>query len=60
MVDFSFFTSFQPQQDHNQWNNNYYGYTQGYDAYGYQQPQDPNMYAYAAYQGYGNYQQQQV
>ncbi|XP_020256850.1 polyadenylate-binding protein RBP45-like [Asparagus officinalis] len=49
----------QSQQDQSQWNNNYYGYNQGYDAYGYQQPQDPNMYAYAAYQGYGNYQQQQ-
>ncbi|XP_020273173.1 polyadenylate-binding protein RBP45-like [Asparagus officinalis] len=50
----------QPQQDQNQWNNNYYGYNnQGYDAYNYQQPQDPNMYAYPAYQGYGNYQQQQ-
>lgn len=53
----------QPQQDQNQWNNNsgnYYGYSQGYDAYAYQQPQDPNMYAYAAYQqGYANYPQQQ-
>ncbi|KAF5730553.1 polyadenylate-binding protein RBP45C-like [Tripterygium wilfordii] len=34
-----------------------YGYTQGYDAYGYAPPpQDPNMY-YGGYPGYGNYQQ---
>nr|XP_010923889.2 polyadenylate-binding protein RBP45 [Elaeis guineensis] len=50
----------QPQQDPNQWNGSYYGYAQGYDTYGYAPPpQDPNMYAYAAYPGYGNYQQQQ-
>ncbi|URE13557.1 RNA-binding protein C23E6.01c [Musa troglodytarum] len=52
-------TNKQPQQDPNQWNGNYYGYTQSYDAYGYAPPQDPNMYAYATYPGYGNYQQQQ-
>lgn len=53
----------QPQQDQNQWNgSNYYGYPQGYDTYGYAPPpaQDPNMYGYSAYQGYGGYQQQQV
>ncbi|KAJ6801058.1 polyadenylate-binding protein RBP45-like [Iris pallida] len=50
----------QTQQDGNQWNgSSYYGYGQGYDAYGYQAPQDPNMYAYAAYPGYANYQPQQ-
>lgn len=50
----------QPQQDANQWNNAYYGYGgQGYESYGYAQPaQDPNMYAYGTYPGYGNYQQQ--
>ncbi|KAJ6821994.1 polyadenylate-binding protein RBP45-like [Iris pallida] len=48
----------QTQPDGNQWNSNYYGYAQGYDTYGYQPPQDPNMYAYAAYPGYANYQQQ--
>ncbi|KAJ0983137.1 hypothetical protein J5N97_011392 [Dioscorea zingiberensis] len=50
----------QPQHDSNQWNGNYYGYAQGYDTYGYAPPpQDPNMYAYTTYQGYGNYPQQQ-
>ncbi|KAH7652255.1 Apoptosis-promoting RNA-binding protein TIA-1/TIAR (RRM superfamily) protein [Dioscorea alata] len=51
----------QSQQDPNQWNGGgYYGYGQGYEAYGYgQPPQDPNMYAYGTYQGYTNYQQQQ-
>ncbi|XP_073005026.1 polyadenylate-binding protein RBP45-like [Typha latifolia] len=51
----------QPQQDPNQWNGSYYGYAQGYDTYGgyAPPPQDPNMYAYAAYPGYGNYQQPQ-
>ncbi|XP_074566335.1 RNA-binding protein L-like [Curcuma longa] len=49
----------QPQQDPNQWNGNYYGYTQSYETYGYAAaPQDPNTYGYAAYPGY-NYQQQQ-
>ncbi|XP_074581558.1 polyadenylate-binding protein RBP45 isoform X2 [Curcuma longa] len=48
------------QQEPNQWNGSYYGYTQNYDNYGYAAtPQDPNAYAYGAYQGYGNYQQQQ-
>ncbi|MQM12019.1 hypothetical protein Taro_044932 [Colocasia esculenta] len=55
-------SSKQPQQDPNQWSGGYYGYGQGYDAtaYGYAPPpQDPNMYAYGAYPGYGNYPQQQ-
>ncbi|XP_008806741.2 polyadenylate-binding protein RBP45 [Phoenix dactylifera] len=53
-------TNKQPQPDPNQWNGSYYGYGQGYEAYNYAQPpQDPNMYAYGAYPGYGNYQQQQ-
>lgn len=48
----------QTQQEQNQWNGNYYGYSQGYNAYGYAPPQqDPNMYAYASYPGYANYQQ---
>lgn len=54
----NFFIDFQPQQDPNQWNGSYYGYAQSYDTYGYAPPQDPNMYAYATYPGYGNYQQQ--
>ncbi|KAJ7960758.1 Polyadenylate-binding protein [Quillaja saponaria] len=46
----------QAQTDQAQWNGAYYGYTQGYDSYGYAPPtQDPNMY-YGGY-GYGNYQQ---
>ncbi|KAK1391836.1 polyadenylate-binding protein RBP45-like [Heracleum sosnowskyi] len=37
----------------------YYGYAQGYDAYGYAPPpQDPNMY-YGGYPAYGNYPQPQ-
>ncbi|GAB4846151.1 Polyadenylate-binding protein rbp45 [Ancistrocladus abbreviatus] len=50
----------QGQLDSSQWNGGgYYGYAQGYDAYGYTAaPQDPNMY-YASYPGYGNYQQPQ-
>ncbi|XP_039048628.1 polyadenylate-binding protein RBP45C-like [Hibiscus syriacus] len=45
----------QPDQAH--WNGGYYGYPQGYEAYGYAPPpQDPNMY-YGGYHGYGNYQQ---
>jgi hypothetical protein len=51
---------FQPQQDFDQWagaNAGYYGYGQGYEAYGYSQPQDPNMYGYGAYTDYPNYQQ---
>ena len=56
---------FQPQQDSNQWagaNAGYYGYRQGYEAYGYPQSQDPNAYGYGAgaYAGYPNYQQQPV
>lgn len=45
----------QPQPNQNQWNGNYYG--QGYETYGYAPPQDPAMYAYGGYPGYGNYQQ---
>ncbi|KAK9268411.1 hypothetical protein L1049_000161 [Liquidambar formosana] len=49
----------QTQADQTQWNGGYYGYAQGYEAYGYAPPpQDPNMY-YAGYPGYGNYQQPQ-
>ncbi|XP_057971340.1 polyadenylate-binding protein RBP45 isoform X2 [Malania oleifera] len=49
----------QAQQDQTQWNGGYYGYAQGYEAYGYAAPpQDPNMY-YGGYAGYGNYQQPQ-
>lgn len=53
----------QPQVDPNQYGA-YYGYTAGYDTYGYAPPaQDPNQY-YAGYAGYGNYaqpqQQQQI
>eukprot|EP01018_Ginkgo_biloba_P008013 Gb_19028 [translate_table: standard] len=45
--------------DPNQGNGVYYGYKQGYESYGYApQRQDPAMYAYGAYPGYGNYQQQ--
>ncbi|KAH8518381.1 hypothetical protein H0E87_000286 [Populus deltoides] len=50
------------QPDQSQWNGGgYYGYPQGYDAYGYVRcaaagPQDPSMY-YGGYPGYGNYQQ---
>jgi len=50
------------QPDQAQWNGGgsgagYYGYAQGYEAYGYAPPaQDPNVY-YGGYPGYGNYQQ---
>ncbi|KAL8461398.1 hypothetical protein ACS0TY_031940 [Phlomoides rotata] len=47
------------QADPNQWSSGYYGYTPGYETYGYAPPpQDPNLY-YAGYPGYGNYQPQQ-
>ncbi|TMX04441.1 hypothetical protein EJD97_008856 [Solanum chilense] len=56
------------QSDQTQWSGSagggagagaYYGYAQGYEAYGYAPPaQDPNMY-YGNYPGYGNYQQPQ-
>ncbi|XP_021594346.1 polyadenylate-binding protein RBP45C isoform X1 [Manihot esculenta] len=46
----------QAQPEQSQWNGGYYGYAQGYDAYGYAPSQDPNMY-YGGYPGYGNYQQ---
>ncbi|KAI3849531.1 hypothetical protein MKW92_039350 [Papaver armeniacum] len=36
---------------------NMYGYTAGYEAYGY--AQDPNMFSYQGYPGYGYYHQQQ-
>lgn len=45
-----------PQVDPTQWANAYYGY--GYDAYGYAPAQDPSVYAYGAYAGYGQYPQQ--
>ncbi|GER44937.1 polyadenylate-binding protein RBP45 [Striga asiatica] len=48
------------QVDPNQWSSSgYYGYTSGYEAYGYASAaaQDPNMY-YANYPGYGSYPQQ--
>ena len=47
----------QTQPEQGQWNNGYYEYAQGYDAYGYAPaPQDPNLY-YGGYTGYSNYQQ---
>lgn len=47
------------QAEPNQWSSGYYGYTPGYETYGYAPPpQDPNLY-YAGYPGYGNYQPQQ-
>lgn len=50
-------SSKQAQPDQAQWNGAYYGYAQGYDAYGYAAPtQDPNAY-YGGYPGYGGYQQ---
>lgn len=48
----------QPQADPNQWTGAYYGYGQGYEAYGYAAPQDPSMYGYGVYPASGNYQQQ--
>lgn len=54
--------NFNFQSEQPQWNGSgYYGYQQGYDAYGgyaAQPPQDPNMY-YGGYPGYANYQQPQ-
>ncbi|XP_057856484.1 polyadenylate-binding protein RBP47B' [Cryptomeria japonica] len=51
----------QAQADPNQWNGAYYGYGQGYEAYGYAQPpQDPSMYGYGAYPTTGSYQQTEV
>ncbi|CAA0835908.1 Polyadenylate-binding protein RBP45B [Striga hermonthica] len=45
------------QVDPNQWSSGYYGYTPGYDTYGYAPAaQDPNMY-YGGYTGYGSYPQ---
>ncbi|KAK4759259.1 hypothetical protein SAY87_022390 [Trapa incisa] len=55
-------SSKQPQQDQSQGNGGYYGYSSGYENYGYAAPapapQDVNMY-YGGYGGYQNYQQQQ-
>lgn len=42
--------------DPSQWNA-YYGYGQGYEAYGYGAAQDPSSYTYGAYGAYGGYQQ---
>lgn len=48
----------QPQSDPSQYGG-YYGYTAGYENYGYgAAPQDANMY-YGGYAGYANYQQPQ-
>ncbi|XP_031116397.1 polyadenylate-binding protein RBP45-like [Ipomoea triloba] len=52
------------QSDQTQWGGvgggSYYGYAQGYDAYGYAPPpQDPNHMYYGSYPGYTNYQQPQ-
>lgn len=44
------------QADPSQWSG-YYGYGQGYDAYGYGTTQDPSLYAYGGY-GYPQYPQQ--
>ncbi|ONI05918.1 hypothetical protein PRUPE_5G028700 [Prunus persica] len=49
--------SFAQQVDPSQWAA-YYGYGQGYDAYAYGATQDPSLYAYGAYAGYGQYPQQ--
>ena len=59
-MDALYWIGHQSQPDQAQWNGGgYYGYAQGYEAYGYAPPpQDPNMY-YGAYPGYGNYQQPQ-
>ncbi|XP_058072273.1 polyadenylate-binding protein RBP47B' [Magnolia sinica] len=46
------------QADPSQWSSAYYGYGQGYDAYAYGASQDPSLYAYGAYAGYGQYPQQ--
>ncbi|CAL9131365.1 unnamed protein product [Musa textilis] len=49
-------TAWSQQADPNQWAGAYYGY--GYDAYAYGAAQDPSLYAYGAYAGYGQYPQQ--
>ncbi|CAL5408476.1 unnamed protein product [Camellia sinensis] len=46
------------QADPSQWSSTYYGYGQGYDAYGYGTTHDPSLYAYGAYPGYVQYPQQ--
>lgn len=46
------------QADPNQWTSGYYGY--GYDAYSYGVAQDPSVYAYGAYGGYGYPQQARI
>ncbi|KAK9121419.1 hypothetical protein Syun_019036 [Stephania yunnanensis] len=48
------------QADPSQWNGTYYGYGQGYDAYAYGSAQDPSVYSYGAYAGYGQYPQQDM
>ncbi|GMP88665.1 hypothetical protein CsSME_00040563 [Camellia sinensis var. sinensis] len=47
------------QADPSQWSSTYYGYGQGYDAYGYGTTHDPSLYAYGAYPGYAQYPQQE-
>ncbi|WOL11677.1 polyadenylate-binding protein RBP47B' [Canna indica] len=44
------------QADPSQWAGSYYGYN--YDPYAYGAAQDPSLYAYGAYAGYGQYPQQ--
>ncbi|KAF9621609.1 hypothetical protein IFM89_024555 [Coptis chinensis] len=44
----------QPSDPH-QWNGAYYGYGQGYDAYGYGAAPDPSLYSYGAYARYGRF-----
>ncbi|THG23370.1 hypothetical protein TEA_006462 [Camellia sinensis var. sinensis] len=46
------------QADPSQWSSTYYGYGQGYDAYGYGTTHDPSLYAYGAYPGFAQYPQQ--
>ncbi|KAI8000118.1 Polyadenylate-binding protein RBP47B' [Camellia lanceoleosa] len=46
------------QANPSQWSSTYYGYGQGYDAYGYGTTHDPSLYAYGAYPGYAQYPQQ--
>ncbi|KAL9261673.1 Polyadenylate-binding protein RBP47B'-like protein [Drosera capensis] len=50
--------SWSQQVDPSQWSNAYYGYGAGYDAYGYAAAQDPSLYAYGTYAGYGQYPEQ--
>ncbi|KAF9604492.1 hypothetical protein IFM89_006847 [Coptis chinensis] len=41
--------------DPHQWNGAYYGYGQGYDAYGYGAVPNPSLYSYGAYARYGRH-----